>query len=581
MKKTIIMLVLGMTSFTIDAQVAKDFKMKQMDKSVPLQPVAVNLEKTVKNPTLEVVLLAAPVPEKKVALIYTNPVITTPIANGANSITAKLVANVQNWGDNTIIKPNPVGSAVTTNEGNFTCTSTTETFSSQSTSFMNASQDKVNQFYPGNIANYYDFYTGSHSVNVPARNSITLVSSNLANTSGNVSEVVTSPTMSTVQQAISNIVRRFSTTTGSAGLEYRVFSSTSEADLAIKLNAAGSYAGFKASADYNKTEASKHYYLTFDVIKPMYTINVQPQAGTAAGYLTDPNTTAPDLILINSVTYGTRILANLDIEINNNQDMLDIIASYGQAIEGGVSANAGFNYLKNLNTTTKTLNGYVVGGPMATTVLHLETLEADIFSTLAACNYQSAAPISYTISNLADNKLGIESATDNVIVKKCVPKDAIVSLTGVNVTIFTGSDNKETGSVFNCEVYNRNVNDDGTLAFTIDPSQTNLEYANNTQAIISLQKCATANDEDLLRPSFKTRGGKLRIYFRPKAMGFGFDEWKIKTVKVDFIFTDQYSKTYFEQMNYDCKDAKVGRDSRALECWFDADFKPGSAFITQ
>ncbi|MEO6133558.1 MAG: hypothetical protein ABIP35_00305 [Ginsengibacter sp.] len=577
MKKIIFLLCTSMVLTTVNAQ-RKNMKTLKEEtlKNNTIQPV-----KTDKPQVLDAGLLPLAIPEKRVAIIYQNPTIITSVGNNGEKITSKLVTNVQSWSANTVINATPAAAPNNTSEGDFNCTTTTETFSAQSTSFMNASQDKVNQIYPGNIANYNDFFTGTNYVNVPERNAITIVSSNLANTSSNISEVVAKPTMGNVQQAVSNIVRGFSTSTGSAGLQYRVFSSNSEADLAIKLNAGGSYAGFKANADYNKTESSKHFYLTFDIIKPMYTINIQPLAGTAVGYLTNTNTSANGLILINSVTYGTRILANLDIEINTNQDLLDIKASYGQAVEGGISANAGFNYLKNLNTTNKTLNAYVVGGPSNTTILHLETLEADITELLSRCNYQSAAPISYTFADLADNKLGIETATDKVVIKKCFPKDAIVRLNNATITIMTGTDNKEPGSTFNCEIYNRRVDDNGLIAFDIDPNQTNIGYINSSTTTLSLKKSTLANDDDLIRSSFAIHGGKLRVYFRPKAIFAGYDDWKIKNITIDFMFTDQYGKAYPEKILFECKDVNLGRDSRALECWFDGGFKAGSVFTTQ
>ena len=129
----------------------------------------------------------------------------------------------------------------------------------------------------------------------------------------------------------------------------------------------GSYAGFKASAGFSTNQVEKKYYLTMDVIKPLYTLTSSIPAN---GYFADKNIEASNsgLILLKSVTYGTRILANLEISLNTHADDINFKASFGSDSGDGVSTSfaATFNYLKTSSSVSTTANVYIVGGPLNT-----------------------------------------------------------------------------------------------------------------------------------------------------------------------------------------------------------------------
>ncbi len=84
---------------------------------------------------------------------------------------------------------------------------------------------------------------------------------------------------------------------------------------------------------------------------------------------------------------------------------------------------------------------------MNTTIFNTDKLQQEITALLAQCNYQTAKPIAYSFCDMQGNILGIKSGTDQFTVTSCLPKDSEPVFTGAKVTITTGSDNKEQGSV--------------------------------------------------------------------------------------------------------------------------------------
>ncbi|KAK6021253.1 hypothetical protein OSTOST_13076, partial [Ostertagia ostertagi] len=280
-----------------------------------------------------------------------------------------------------------------------------------------------------------------------SRNPINISTDNIANSTGSVYEEVQNPTADNIRAKIANMIRSFSTTTGSSGIQYRVFTSDNDADLSIKLSAAGGYAGFKASAGFESEQTEKKYYLTIDAIKPLYTLISSVPSN---GYFSDKSIEAnnQNLIVLKSVTYGSRVLANLEITLQTQKDAIDFKASFGADSGKGISANASatFNYLKTAKNASTTANVYIVGGPLNTTLFETDKLQQQITELIARCNYQTAQPIAYSFTDINGNVLGIESSTDKFTTTKCVPSGSVYKLVAATVQIYTGKDNKEQGS---------------------------------------------------------------------------------------------------------------------------------------
>ncbi len=503
---------------------------------------------------------------------FSNPSNTVILPDG-NRVTTTIRQNPQNLPQNFggVVRES-VANSSQTNDASFNCTSETKTINANSSTFMNVNYNQqAIQIFPGAIYSFGDFFNGNYRSFENGRNPISISSDNLSNTTGAVFKDVQNPTANNIRASIASIIQPFSTTTGSAGIQYRIFTTSNDADLSVKLSAGGGYAGFKASSGYNADQSSKRYYLTIDAIKPMYTLMSSVPAN---GYFSDKSieTNNKNLMVIKSVTYGTRILANVEIVITKQSDDINFKASFGSDSGKGVSANfnAMFNYVKNTSSATSNVNVYVVGGPINITTFDKDKLQEQITELLTRCNYQTAQPIAYSFADMNGNILGVETATDRFTTRSCVPKAATYKLTGATVQIQTGKDNKEQGS--NASVYLSNS--DNVIVF--ENTSNNTEFTNKNE-IGLLSKGSP--DNYIAKEAFTKNGGYIDIFFDPKQIFLGFDEWNISGVTVTLIFSDPTGAGGQEPHMIDFSSAKalLIKNQQRLRLSFDKNFTPSGS----
>ncbi|MBL7752072.1 MAG: hypothetical protein JNN29_11865 [Chitinophagaceae bacterium] len=459
------------------------------------------------------------------------------------------------------------------NQGMDNCVSEVKNINAQSLTFMNVNYNQqAIHIFPGAIYSFTNFFSGNFRPLEQGRNAITIATDNLANSTGSTFEEVTNPTMNNINSKIATLIRPFSTTTGSANIQYRVFTSDNDADLSIKLSAGGGYAGFKASGGFNISQTEKKYYLTIDAIKPLYTLTTSVPA---SGFFSDKTIEAnnPNLMVIKSVTYGARVLANLEITVVTNKDDVDFKASFGADSGKGVSANAfaTFNYLKSSKAASTTANVYIIGGPMNTTILSTDKLQTEITDLLSRCNYQSAQPISYSFMDLNGNILGIETATDKFTVRKCVPKSSTYRLSTATITLYTGKDNKEQGSNAIAELVNsKNL-------MVAENNFNNIEFKSSND--IAMHVRSGVNPDDLLMESFSSSGGYVDVFFDPKPIFLDFDAWNITGAVITLNFMDQNNSIVQKQIQFNNLAVLMQKNQQRLRLPFNGLFQPGGAFM--
>ncbi len=153
---------------------------------------------------------------------------------------------------------------------------------------------------------------------------------------------------------------RFSGSSGNGSTTEQLYESYNTSDWTLKVTAGGSGYGASFNNVFNATNQSQHRYLTIDAEKTLYTIYTTPPAN---GFFTDASVEAtPNLMVVGAVTYGVRILANLEITFNSSSDANDFNAKYdGESYKG----NFDLNYLQNNSSLQTNINGYVIGGPNA------------------------------------------------------------------------------------------------------------------------------------------------------------------------------------------------------------------------
>jgi hypothetical protein len=445
---------------------------------------------------------------------------------------------------------------------------------------MPAMQNQNTSLLPGTIFTFESFYSGTPAEITQSRNPITLYTSNLR-TTGPIAQQVIDPKGSTISTAIGSIISPFSSEKGSAGLIYRTFSSDNESEFKMKVTAGGSYGAFSADASYNLNTYDKHFYLTIDVIKPMFNITAErPQQG----FFSNPSVEAANsnLIYIKEVKFGTRVLVNLDITISNRDDIAKVSASYGSkdTVKTGNNFHASFDLLKTLKTATTTVNAYLVGAPQSVTTLSKDKLEEQINALVATCNYNTADPISYVLGDMTGRTIGIRSITDEFVVPDCTPASSVYQLQSTRVEIASGDDGKERPSTFGVGLFKLapvNPADPDQMLFD-SPSQDNAEeIAPGSAVVINLRKNVyPANYTDVFALDYFKRGGRLEIWYHPN---FGLDAWKISSVKIILNFVDQHNTPLQKIIRYDNVTATLTKGMPLLECRFDGGFTGDSPSV--
>jgi hypothetical protein len=506
----------------------------------------------------------------------TNPVKVINVGGG-NAITVKLNRNANTGSEPAFNKVNKATLPEEKSNGT-TCTVSKVVFTAESTTFMNGNNSNQIKLYPGAIYTFDDFFGGGYTEIINGRNPIRIFTDQPVNAGGTSGITVNNPSGYTVNDNTTGIpVIRNSIVQGSGGtdLKYRSFSSNSEAELSLKITAGGSYGGFSANAGYSLNQVNNRFYLTIDVIKPMFTIKAERPVN---GFFSDPAVAAtPNMLYVKEITYGTRILANLELKFEKREDIINFNAAYG--VKGGVNFNLGTNFINKSATTSKTVNAYVIGAPVSTTSFNIDKLEEEIRNLVATCGFQHARPVSYTLGDMNGSTIATQSATDEYVERTCVPDDLVYSLTGATINISTGADNKEFPSQVAMELYNRQTS--GILLH--QPFENNkIEFRINQDATFGLDRHPHTNASDLTLQSIMQGGLALRLYYKPN---LGTDAWKIEGVSITLEFRDQNGAPHPQlgkkMITFNNATGFLNGWDHVLTCFTDGALRPTTSSISQ
>ena len=456
------------------------------------------------------------------------------------------------------------------------CASVTQTVNAQSTSFMNASvNQKGTSLIPGTIYTYDDYAKGNFNEIKDGRNPVVVwTPTNVGKDSFNIQN----PNGQTISQGISNIVSQFAETQGGAAAYQHTIYSNNESDLNMLVSAGGSYSGFTGFATNKTNQGQHHIYVTFDAIKPLYTIIAQPPPD---GYFTDgkvPATSSP-LVVVQNVTYGTRLLANIDIQTSTFTSYDSLHLAYTDGIDNGA---LDFSMLANNKSLTYTGNLMVVGTGINIPIVSGQNYQQQISNLLAQGNYRTAMPIQYQLTDLDGNILGVESVTDQFTVPECKPAQDIYTLKSVFFSLRTGADGKNDNSNFQIST----GLDDGSgnsnfpsIAFFQD-GQT--EYKSGSAVYSQPMPLYGSNTPNHPNPftidEFKNGG---YVYFNLMCAFnlFQSDDWDIANGRVTFNFVSQKGVPYPGQTYVDIPGFRLSSSFNGTaklaeqKIWFDGNFK--------
>ncbi len=434
--------------------------------------------------------------------------------------------------------------------GSVKCTPVSKKLTVTGNSFLNSNYGpRMSSVYPGAIYVFDEFMRGNYRPIEQSRNPVTITSNNVSNTTGQVYANVSAPTKATLMDGMGQIVQRYDKTVGSGNTEYQVYEAHNSTELMMAASAGGSYAGFSVSGGFQKSDNSNYYFFTVDGFKPMYTIEVNNPSN---GYFSEQsiiNNNGP-LMVIKSVTYGTRVLANVRMNSSNSQLDINFKASLNAF---GATGNAAFNFLKNSTSADSQINMFVVGGPTTTTVyFDPASLRDGIENIMKTTTLNMAQPIAFTIADINGNNQQIISATDTYNDQICIPVNAIYTLASARLEVTTGNDDpKNAGSTAQFYLINKPTNVPAGMTFNVlnptdksllvaaDLSSNNIEFPRN--AVKSINLPVKYSDTKYVGLNTFT-SGRAQFSFTPVQIGLGSDEWQVVRVILFLKFVDQNGK---------------------------------------
>jgi hypothetical protein len=360
--------------------------------------------------------------------------------------------------------------------------------------------------------------------------------------------------MSTIRDGIATLYGRFTNTNGTGNLAYTAFESDNSSDMNLKVTAGGSGYGFTFNNVFTTTNQSQHVYMTIDARKSMFTINVAPQQ---TGFFTSQSEESKaNLMVIGSVTYGARILANLDITFNSQSDANAFSAKYNGE---SYNANVDLNWLSNNSSVQSTINCYVVGGPGSSTIsFDKSQLQTQLQNILAGVTYANARPIMFQLYDMAGDIIGSQSATDQFNVQTCIPAGTnapVVNLANGYVSGVCGNDGKDHDTHYTYTLYNSAGNVAGS--YTNNGNSSEMDAHTNFSNILSVVTSALYTD-------FKN-GGRMHLHIEPN----GNDTWDIQSLTLSLSFNNGSPIAPMTWTN-----VVVSQNNKDYDFSFDGGFQP-------
>jgi hypothetical protein len=455
-----------------------------------------------------------------------------------------------------------------------------------STSFLtNDYSAAISHIYPGAIYTFDAIMSGNYQETVGPRYPITISTDN-PNVTGTGMVVVDDPNMATVRAGVAKLFRE---STGPAATEsqaFQVFQDYNSAATSLSIYGYASYAGASASNNYSTTNSSNSITITIDERKSVFTINtIPPDSGFFKNAATEDD---PTLMVVGSVSYGIRVLANLTVTFSSSQEEDEFKAAYSGF---GVDANAAVHYLSNSKSVQSTINCYVVGGPPGSTMaFDKKELESRLAKLVAGVNYQNARPISYQFYDMACNVVGAQSATDQFQERSCVPASTAkaklksVSVTWTNQSGKRGDDHyhfflyaNDASSESNGPQSGDNWNGGNSGTSENPPTDACLyyyyTYAVNVDYIIgqstTIQPVLSPSVKDIYRDGITLgylmdHGGLIHFHIFPN----GSDSWTISSLTVTLTFEDGV----VEPIQWKGNGISLSNNSTEATLYFDGSF---------
>lgn len=476
-------------------------------------------------------------------------------------VTVHLVKNPSFAGQSPVLTPS-VKSSSNSSDNQMDCTSSVVSLSATSTDFMNNNySSQTAHIYPGAIYTYDNLYNGSFKEENANRNPIVIGSDN-PNMNGSTYEEVSDPNSFSIHNAIAKLYQRFTGAAANESFSQQVYEYANSSDFGLKVGAGASGYGFSVSNVFSMNNKQYHYYLTIDARKTLFSISTSIPDN---GFFKTPVNASSPYVVIGNVSYGVRVLANLDFTFDSQEEADNLKASYSGY---GVNANVDLNLLSKSSALSAKINAYIIGGPSsgATVTFTKDQLQTEMQNVLNNATYSNAAPVSYQLFDMTGSVIGAISATDQFTVRNCTPSNESKALQSpLTVSIHTGSvpgDNKDGDTHYSFGLFDQ---DGKQIAVYHDDSNTDAyaEGSNNTIRMVdytnnSISSASLAN--------FVKGGGHIHLNIAPN----GHDTWKINQFTLNLNFDNDLKSPHKIQWT----NTTMSQDARNHDFYFDKGLQP-------
>ena len=305
-----------------------------------------------------------------------------------------------------LANPVLVSDGGTKNDGTYT-TSTKTYKAAPGYTEMVAMDPTTDVIYPGALIKGESISTGMYTPIVFPRKPLTL-SISLENIEGDVARTIDDPKLSTIRQAVRDILSQKITGATPADFSFEKKAVYSEQQLKIALKASYESAVLKVSGsfDFSKSETrsrtvakfmQKYYSIDIDIPAQPSDFFKTPIALSALGSYSP--------MYVSTVTYGRLALFMVESSKSNTEVEAALQASYDAAIKASGSIETKYSDV----LAASTISVYVCGGSGEGAVASISGYAAFANYITSGGNYTKdspGAPISYKLRYLKDNSIG-------------------------------------------------------------------------------------------------------------------------------------------------------------------------------
>lgn len=256
--------------------------------------------------------------------------------------------------------------------------------------------------YPGALVKGESILDGSYTL-IPAERMPITISTSLTG-SGRVSVTVDKPKLSTIREAINNLMNQeYDVPPANMGFTIEQAYSEQQLDLSLRASYKGGGLNVKGGFDFSNKQIKTRLVAKF--IQTYYTLDMDLPDQPSDLFAEDVDralfgTFMP--MFVSTVTFGRMALFTIESEFDETQVRAFLSASYA-GVSG--SASADFDQLKSKST----MKVYILGGSGSDAGATINGFEDFKNYIIAGGNYSKTspgAPISYKLRNIRDNSIG-------------------------------------------------------------------------------------------------------------------------------------------------------------------------------